>query len=392
MKLIDGTLLLLFAAGAVTEIAAQQTTQTQRVTVVSADNPPLWGTNIQLVRELRIGVADGAEEYMFSRADRVAVAATPANGHIFVLDAGTSTVREFDSAGKYVRTFGRRGSGPAEIGRFGSIAVTGDNLIVNDGANRRLNIYPLGAGEVKHVAAPSGPVMVDSAGVAILPLPRRDGPRQFALRIDINTLRRDTVALPWTFPPLSQVEIVTPSSARGVVSVRQASVPYVPDIRWRYSRFGEFIGGNNATFSIERVRPDGGILRSVRSVPRVPVAQEFRAAFAAQFAAASRGASQATRGPDVPTHKPAYQNLSVDHDGRVWVSRSLPSERPSTAKTVFDWEPPPIYDLISRDGRFLGTIQPPAEFQLLYVAGDHIWGAERGDLDVPYVVRYRMVR
>src|SRR5688572_4630877 len=268
MKLIDGTLFLLVAAS-VGDVAAQQGAQTQGVTVVSADNPPLWGTNIRLVRELRIGVADGAEEYMFSGADRLATAVTPANGHIFVLDVGSSTVREFDSAGKYVRTFGRRGSGPGEIGRSGTIAVTGNSLLVYDQANRRLNIYPLGVGEVKHVAAPSGPVRVDSAGVTILPLPRGDGPRQVALRIDINTLRRDTIALPWTFPPLAQVEIVTRLSAPGVVAVRQAPVPYVPDVLWRYSRFGEFIGGNNAAFSIERVRPNGGVLRSVRSVPRV---------------------------------------------------------------------------------------------------------------------------
>jgi hypothetical protein len=392
MKLIVATLVVLFAAGVV-DVAAQQGAQTQGAAVVSADNPPLWGTNIRLVRELRIGVPDGAEEYMFSGADRLAAAVTPANGHIFVLDVGTSTVREFDSAGKYVRTFGHRGSGPGEIGRSGTIAVTGNSLLVYDAANRRLNIYPLGAGEVKHVAAPSGPVMVDSAGVTILPLPRRDGPRQVALRIDTNTLQRDTIALPWSFPPLARVEIVTRSSASGAVAVRQAPVPYVPDVLWRYSRFGEFVGGNNATFSIERVRLNGEVLRSVRSVPRVPVAQEFRAAFTAEFTAAARGASEVTRGPDVPSHKPAYQNLFVDHDGRVWVRRSLPSERPTGARSVFDWtEPPPIYDVISRDGRFLGTIQPPAEFQLLYVAGDHVWGAQRGDLDVPYVVRYRIVR
>src|SRR5688572_2612621 len=88
-------------AGGTGSLGAQDTV------VVRANNRPVWGPNVAITRELRIGEADGAEEYTFGRISSVTVGM---DGSIFVVDPSIPTVRQFTPDGKYVRSFGRRGS------------------------------------------------------------------------------------------------------------------------------------------------------------------------------------------------------------------------------------------------------------------------------------------
>ena len=45
-----------------------------------------------------------------------------------------------------------------------------------------------------------------------------------------------------------------------------------------------------------------------------------------------------------------------------------------------------------REGRFLGVVSMPPKFQPRLFVGDAIYGVQRDELDVQYVVRVRVVK
>ena len=59
------------------------------------------------------------------------------------------------------------------------------------------------------------------------------------------------------------------------------------------------------------------------------------------------------------------------------------------------FEEPIGYDVFDAEGRFLGHVRTPDTFSddpELLARGDTVWAVVRDDLDVPSIVRFRMVR
>lgn len=74
------------------------------------------------------------------------------DGRIVVADLAANRLLIFDSAGKYVRSLGRQGSGPGEFRRITSVTVLrGDSLATFDGGLRRLSLWHADAGYLRSV-------------------------------------------------------------------------------------------------------------------------------------------------------------------------------------------------------------------------------------------------
>lgn len=76
---------------------------------------PLWGdepkVSLEFVRQ--IGELDTKDEnYMFYQHGDIIL---DTDGNLYVLDAGNYRIQKFDSNGKYLSTFGRKGQGPSEF-------------------------------------------------------------------------------------------------------------------------------------------------------------------------------------------------------------------------------------------------------------------------------------
>ena len=79
---------------------------------------------------------EGEPNYEFFRLANVV---SLASGNVVVANGGTHELRFYDSQGRYLRTVGRRGGGPAEFGFLSSVSVhPGDTLVVYDPNRRRL--------------------------------------------------------------------------------------------------------------------------------------------------------------------------------------------------------------------------------------------------------------
>lgn len=149
------------------EMVAQQAD-----TLVKNVPRPLHEGVANLVREVRFGVADGAEEYLFGNVTEMAV---DSDGSMYVYDAQVPALRKYDANGRFLRTFGRGGQGPGEYRSAGGLAILPDGrVLLWDSGNWRFNVYSRDGDVLPSWPTPSGAtgaslgtsraLMVDTAG------------------------------------------------------------------------------------------------------------------------------------------------------------------------------------------------------------------------------------
>jgi hypothetical protein len=114
--------------------------ESEGVTIVKNPKEPMYKKNIfRIEEELRIGEAEGDENYMFSQIGSIAV---DDEGKIFVADWKESHIKVFNQKGNYLLTIGRKGQGPGEFEKVSSIQITKKKeLMVFDGNSRRLSFF-----------------------------------------------------------------------------------------------------------------------------------------------------------------------------------------------------------------------------------------------------------
>lgn len=95
-------------------------------------NIPGGPRGLVLEENLRIGIAEGDENYMFAEVRSVQV---DKEDNIIVLDSKLINIKMYDKDGNYIRTFLKSGQGPEEVGwparmymREGNIIVILDNI------------------------------------------------------------------------------------------------------------------------------------------------------------------------------------------------------------------------------------------------------------------------
>lgn len=58
------------------------------------------------------------------------------SGNIYVLDSRLSSIKKFDKNGNYIRSIGRKGTGPGEFTKAVFLLIMNDTLLVSDGGNK----------------------------------------------------------------------------------------------------------------------------------------------------------------------------------------------------------------------------------------------------------------
>ena len=97
------------------------------------------GKNVTFKQVLTIGVEEGDANYMFSKASTLALDRV---GNIFIADGRECIIKKINSDGKYLKTIGSKGKGPAEFEAPFVLAFDSDNqLYVADWLNSRINVF-----------------------------------------------------------------------------------------------------------------------------------------------------------------------------------------------------------------------------------------------------------
>lgn len=386
-----------------------------RDTVVRNADRPLHPGVATLVEELSIGVADGAEEYIFGEIADVALGK---DGSLFVFDRQVPVVRHYDASGKFLRSFGRAGSGPGEYRSASGIATMPDGrLLVWDTGNWRINAYSANGDVLTQWTTPSGmsgggtaqysrAIFVDTSGMVTTRKAIHDfrnfSQRTFWLRFRPDGTPADTLHE----PPATVLALV--SARAGKVST-SAPVPFAPTRLVAISPLGYLVAGYPNRYAFEIHQPGRAVVSVRRDVKPEPVSRAERAEGRKSIEERMRQTDPnwTWNGPDVPDTKPLYHGLQIGLDGRIWISLT-PETGPKIGgisgtsgvgpgvrrapRPAADREArkPALYDVFEPDGRYLGQVRVPVGASAVVRKGDQVWAVAFGDDDVPRLKRYRI--
>lgn len=358
-----------------------------------------WGSPARLVEEVRIGRLDGPEEEMFGGALTIA---PDRRGGVYVFDGQAPALRHYDAQGRYTRTLGRAGSGPGEYrdAALGLAVLEDGRVFMRDPRNARINIYDPSGQPQAHWPVASGlftsrALVMDTAGHAWLKI--LTGPVERNKPWPIGLLHLDTAG--------AIVDTVVAPRIDGEPA--EAGGGYLPDKEWDISPRGDIVVGlsglTEGRYGFEVRRRDGSVLRIEKAHEQVAMHPEERAELEAinDWQRRNQGQFMTSEIPPVPGTKPAYRSFMFDDEGRIWVWLYMPAVKtepgePRTMRGIEEpmptrsWREPRVFDVFESDGTYLGHVEVPERTSIYAIRGDELWAVERDEMNVPYVVRYRL--
>ena len=334
------------------------------------------------------------------------------DGGIAVANSGSGEIRLFGAAGRFVDSFGGAGGGPGEFGRLSSIGVSSDGHILAydsqtghvstfDPDTRRLigstsiavspDLYSL-AGMRR--ATPIG-WLRDGTFVGYLDtleggIPDRDGWTHRQSMSNIHFFDQGESSGILAAAPGRQSWVMINRTGEGSVRVQGVANPFLPT--FETATDGSIVAfGNTERFEIRMLDSSGSVVRIIRrEEERRPVLEGQRERWVAgrlsdmQDDGTERSRSRRALYNDIPFPDtlPAFETLSLQQGGRLWVKETSLGDPPSATApwSVFD-----------SDGRPLGAVEMPAGFEPFEIGTDYVLGLWTDDLGVEYVQLYDLV-
>jgi beta-lactamase regulating signal transducer with metallopeptidase domain len=372
---------------------------------VTAAQPAIRGASMTLKEEIRIG--GSTPELRFDEVQSMAVGS---NGAMFIADSGGTRVRMYDATGKFVRTVGSRGTAPGQYRDVTGMLVTPrGELAVYDVFNKRISFYDAAGRFARSMPSQVGgnwtgnDFHVDRQGnlyvfgVRYLAEGRaptaqeRAKSQRFFLKLSPEGAVLDTVDIPSFTGPREPGGFV-------IMTPEAYLVPFSTPLAYDIAPTGELVWGYTKEYQFEIGQRSGRSIPVRRDVAPVPLGVEERAEWQARATYYNKeGARSASYGTIIPERKPAYRDIEVAEDGRIWVhrysaatKRTLTRPRSDSLPPPLTWREIPTFDVFEADGRFAGTVILPENTRLFARRGAQLWGAQVNANRETVVVRYRM--
>lgn len=363
-----------------------------------------------LEQTVRIGSVDDPEQAL----TRVRHVLFGPDGEIVIPQPQDHTVRVFDSTGRPLTDVGRRGQGPGEFGRVSTAGFTGDTLWVGDDALGRLTFFDLDGrllrtmpwtpvqhrfdGGLYRIGVPSV-LLHDGTGIIEVGMLMRRmtrgalwPPRPY-VRTDSATSSVDSLALrdmgqrEWTQVTAGGREIslfwsvddspvyAIAADGGGIVIVDRFRAP----------------DANASEFTVRRIDAEGDTVFSrdypYRPIPTPEAVTDRVVAELAEPLDSGEGVLTADRVERelraaglIPATLEPVSEVATGTDGTIWLKLASASEEVAT------------WLVLDRSGEPVGRVELPAGQSVLAVEEGRIAVLELDELDVPYVVVYRLVR
>jgi hypothetical protein len=374
------------------------------VVMVANTDQGIWSSSSQwtLEEELRIGTVEGDPNLMFGTVGMIGV---DSEGNLYVMDSQAQRVQVFSADGAFLRTIGRAGGGPGELGAgvaFCLIAA-GDIVTIPDLANQRINRFSAD-GEV----LPSSPLTFDN-GIPALFRATEGGVINYQVR-------------PMPFPgqtaePDSMDTILvlnsdgTPGDTimrfkSGETVTMRGGAPritfYSPEPAWDVTEDGRVLFGVSDSYRFgvySNGEPERIITKPFERQPVTENDQQAVISFMEQRAIEQGAPPQALQQlrsiMAFGEFMPAFSAILSGPQGTIWVqhiqSAGELTEQELAGFDITQDAGAPEWDVFDADGRFLGIVTMPSRFSPRGFHGDRIYGVSRDDLDVQYVTRMRIV-
>jgi hypothetical protein len=330
--------------------------------------------------------------------------------NLYVLQHQGGYVLALDSIGRLIRRIGRSGGGPGEFTVPWSIGWDREGLWVAEQGRGRITRFDT-TGNLLAVETPglppSGPMStsfpvarfsngtyINRPGFAAHLISSGSVVESFLLRTDSTGSVLDTLALlPLSNTVLQLRNPANPRSRRlqGPQPIQVGAIYGIDPLSMSIVVVRQDSDvGSSTSFSVAKIDSRGTVAwdRSYRTVG-VPLSQVLRDSLIDHYAgialetemfanraSARQGVEQALY---LPQFLPPIGGLFVARDGTIWLRRA---EQSGTVE----------YTVLDSDGAALATAVVPANVSLMAAKNGTVWGVGRGDLDVPYIVGYRIRR
>jgi hypothetical protein len=348
---------------------------------------------------LRLGVVDGDSSQQFHR---VAYAARLPEGRTVVVDGGALEVRWFDASGRHIGTYGRQGEGPGEIRAVGETPLlVGDTIILYDPRNQRvlslapgelLSEQPLEGDRQTRLVAVRGRSIVAAAadhefdvsreygrssgtvallangpaGIDTLAQLRGEDRALWVRIVDGTPLATVMMDLPFAAPILLAAagdEIVAVRGDEPQLRVLDLSGEVVRIVRLLADSSRAVTAGDRSGYRTYAVRQ-----AERRGVPAGPADESARA----RLGLLEEG------------HRiPVFDRLLVGSDDRVWLRKY---------RVPWAADEPQVWIIVQPEGSAGGQLVLAPGFELMHADSHFITGVFRDELDVEYVVTFRLER
>lgn len=357
--------------------------------VMVAENPAdaagdEWALPSPPVLEIGRSEGDGAGSDLFGA---IAHAVRLSNGHIAVADRHAQEVRVFDDAGDHVLTFGRLGEGPGEFTTLWSIAeLAGDTIAAVDPSGGRVSLF-------------------SSAGVfgRSFPIPRLPGasaPNVIGWLTDGTLLIAALTRSPSRDTRDQSTHVLYAVDRSGKILGTLGEFPGSPlgrnGLALGFASRAEFAAGGNVAwvgqsgrFELVAHGRTGAVRRIVRldREPRAvtqPEIDEAQAAVERSLQGASGPAVERILATEPASHHPVHGALIADKAGNLWVERYR--------SHLLEDPGPQEWDIFDGDGRLVGYLATPSDFEITDIGADFVLGFHTDELGVQTVRMYRLVR
>ena len=397
--------LLLLAAtgcsGAEPTVDAVTVTDSAGIRIV-ASTAPAWGSTtawrLDTTPELVIGDAATLPSVLLVGVTGVRLLD---NGHLVASLDEDKSVRWFDRDGKEVQRAGALGDAEGQFRSVTLVGMLGDSLVLWDGQIDRATVMAPDGAVVRAFRPAFGDTGV-AYGMAVsgafsdgqLLLTGRSG-AQSAMG---SGLRRDTIPLA-AADRNGRLQLVVAQvlSHENVIVTGPGYVTMLP--RPFGPRTAVTPDGTSLLVSdgqhdqVIRYALDGSPAQVYRlDRPRRLIAltevEHQRRRLAAQVEQLpepiGQAVSDAMASVGVPTVYPAHDRMLVDGTGAIWMREDIGPRR--TEIEGHHW------DVIARDGRWLGQVTTPARFEVYQVTRDRVVGVWRDENDVEHIRVHRLSR
>jgi len=326
--------------------------QENGITVVKNPKEPMYGEDVfNLEEELSIGEAEGREEYMFSLIWDIEV---DDKENIYVVDMKENHISKFDKNGGFLRMIGREGQGPGEFQQITNIQITPENeLMVHDRYTFRLTFFSLDGNYLRTVllkGIQAFRIKVNSMGNYLVR----------TIDFDSATLRSATELKVYT-SDLAFIKTIAKDK------FRSTEAPLQP---WMASKFlpsDLIICGFRESYEFQILDSEGKTIRKVLK-DYVPI----------EISEEEKKKRKLPRSSELPIYFPAFQDFSVDEEGRIFVQTY---ERQIDENKFY-------YDIFDPEGRYIAKI--PLKMKSLSWKKRKLYTIEKDEDGFQTVKRYKV--
>ena len=323
------------------------------VTVIKNPKEPMYKDDaFSLEEELSIGEAERKEEYMFSSIRAVAV---NDKEDVYIVDAKENHIKMFDKNGDYLKTIGRTGQGPGEFNQITNIQITPENeLMVHDRYTRRLIFFSLEGDYLRTVLLKeiqASIINVNPKGNYLVKTYVFDSPPlRFATELKVYS------------PDLAFIRTIAKDK------FWNANVPLQPHMALVFLPSDLIICGSRESYEFKILDSEGKTVRKV-SKDYVPIEineEEKKKRRLAQIS-------------ELPRFFPAFQDFSVDEEGRIFVQTF---ERYEDEEKFY-------FDVFNTEGKYIAKVALNALPQCW--KNRKMYTIEEDEDGYQYIKRYKLI-